>query len=102
LNQPAAKGSTISKRESLEKVQEYKRKSNPKYVHPELELPELPESVAYLWQWYCEELQTGDRLTWGEIRSWSLLCNKDISATESKALRNLSFIHHRINNTPPK
>jgi hypothetical protein len=30
------------------------------------------------------------------------LNHKDITSTEAKALRNLSFIHHRINNTPPK
>jgi hypothetical protein len=64
-------------------------------------LPELPAAVAYLWKWYVEELQTGDRLTWQEIRSWSIICNKEITETEAKALRNLSFIHHRINQTPP-
>jgi hypothetical protein len=65
-------------------------------------LPELPPAVGYLWTWYLDELQTGERLTWQEIRSWSEICNKEITETEAKALRGISFIHHRINNTPPK
>jgi hypothetical protein len=59
LNQPAAKGTTQSKREALEQVQTSRRRRDPSYVHPELVLPELPAAVAFLWRWYADELQSG-------------------------------------------
>jgi hypothetical protein len=79
----------------LEQVQTSRRRRDPSYVNPELALPELPAAVAHLWRWYVDEIQTGERLTWQEIRSWSILTNKEISEVEAKAIRNLSFIHHR-------
>lgn len=100
MSRPAAKGTNQTKKQALEQVQTSRRRRDPGYKHPELVLPELPEAVAYLWQWYVDELQTGERLTWEEIRAWTILTNKEITEIEAKALRKLSFIHQQTINTP--
>jgi hypothetical protein len=58
-------------------------------------LPDLPKRVEYVWDWYLE-IANGERLTWQEIRSWSELCNKEVTTTEAEAIRKLSFLQSRI------
>lgn len=56
--------------------------------------------MAYLWEWYAEELETGAVLTWAEIRAWSEICNNQLTVSEAKTLRRLSIIHYNIITTP--
>jgi hypothetical protein len=90
LEQPAAKGSPITLRESLEQVEKTKRKRNPKFRMPELEMPPMPESLAYLWQWFSE-VACGQVLTWAEIQAWSEIRQIGITARDAKIIRDLSF-----------
>lgn len=101
MSQPAAKGSPLTKREHLEQVTKQFQGHRPGWVHPDLELPELSPRLAYLWEWF-REVQTGERLTWLEIRSWSEMTGKELTSFEAKVIRRLSFIQFNILNTPPK
>jgi hypothetical protein len=85
----------------LEQVEKSRRRSDPAYNHPELVLPELPAAVAHLWEWYLE-IQTGERLTFGEIKAWAELTGREIAAHEAKALRSISFAHFSAINQPPE
>ena len=47
----------------------------------ELDVPDLPEALAYIWQWFIE-LQGHERLTHLEIDAWARLNKIEITPFE--------------------
>ena len=80
LGQPKIDGSDRTKRQHLERVYRITSK-RPR----DLELPELPESVQYIWQWFLE-LQTGEAITDLEIDAWARLNSIERMPRELQAL----------------
>lgn len=58
-------------------------------------LPEMPEEFRYLWGYY-NELQTGEALTFTEIRNWSELTCRFITSKEVLILKRLDDMFQRV------
>ena len=66
---------------------------------PQLEPMEMPESISYLWYWFCD-LSSGRSyseaglmpLTYMEIKAWSDLMRIDVSAWEVGIIRGVDRV----------
>ena len=75
------KGSKVSLRKHLQQVQ----KTTGKVPRQLAEVPELPESAAYIWHWFWE-LKGSQPLTYTEIKNWSELTATPLTPFEVQAL----------------
>jgi hypothetical protein len=56
------------------------------------DLPERPDDVLYLWQWW-REMFTGEKLTYSEIKAYSDISRRNIQASEAAVIRRLDAIY---------
>jgi hypothetical protein len=59
-----------------------------------LDVPEPPEELMYIWEWW-KEMLTNDRLTFSEIKAWSDLLLVQITPLEVEIVRRLDAIYWR-------
>lgn len=50
--------------------------------------PQLPEELAYLWEWH-KEVFTGEPLTFAEMKAWSDMTGKRLLGWESEVVKSL-------------
>ena len=55
-----------------------------------LDLPEVPEFIFYLWEWYLE-ISNGSAISYQELQAWSELTCKDIQPQEVEILKALDY-----------
>jgi len=75
----------------------------------ELEGPEFPETLAYLWDW-TRELRSAPRvgvngvepISWADIDSWARLTGRDLATHEVQALIALDHTLHAAQRTPER
>lgn len=62
------------------------------------ELPEPPESLLYIWEWW-KQIVTGERITFLELQAWSQLTGANLLPYEVDLIRRLDaiFWRHRGN-----
>jgi hypothetical protein len=83
--------SSTSLRRTLEIVHEKTGKMPQRLAN----LPEMPGELRYLWGYY-NELQTGEALTFTEIRNWSELTCRNITSKEVLILKSLDDMFQRV------
>lgn len=68
------------------------------FTPPELNTPELPESLAYLWGTFFQIRRTPDPLTYTELRNWSLMTQQELEPLEVEAIMRLDAIATKVRN----
>ncbi|WP_236225547.1 phage tail assembly chaperone [Pseudomonas pseudonitroreducens] len=64
----------------------------------ELQTPEIPQELAYLWPLFFEIRRTSEPLTYTELRSWCDLKRISLEPLEVDVLMRLDSITHRVRN----
>ncbi|UTC27974.1 hypothetical protein [Stenotrophomonas phage A1432] len=86
------KGSKQTLRASLEQVwKTLKRKPE------QLNGPELPEELEYVWEWF-REVFAGTPLTFQEMQAWSNMTGKRLLGWEADLIKSLDRIFWKVNN----
>lgn len=68
------------------------------FIPPELQTPELPESLAYLWGTFFQIRRTPDPLTYTELRNWSLMTKQELEPLEVETIMRLDSIANKVRN----
>lgn len=63
----------------------------------DLEVHQLPDSTAYLWEWY-DELFNGGKISWQELDAWSRLTRRRILPWEAETIKALDTLYLRVQN----
>lgn len=84
-------GSKVTLRDHLEQV--YKQTGRkPKQLQ---EIPEFPNEVAYIFNWYME-VRGLERLTYNELKCWTDLTNTRLLPYEVEVIIKLDRIYWRV------
>ena len=64
----------------------------------ELEQPEFPEELGYIWQWFLD-VRTGEAMTYTEIANWSGLMGISILPHEVDVMKTLDRVYWMESNS---
>lgn len=59
------------------------------------EAPEMPEELAYVWEWY-REVFSGQPLTFSELHHWSVMTGKRLLGWEAELIRSIDRIFWKV------
>jgi hypothetical protein len=62
----------------------------------ELDIPEMPEGMAYLAGLFWELKRTSDPLTWQEMDAWARMMDREVEPEEARALMKMDSIYSRV------
>ncbi|ALH23698.1 hypothetical protein PaMx11_24 [Pseudomonas phage PaMx11] len=59
------------------------------------EAPEMPEELAYVWEWY-REVFSGQPLTFSELHHWSVMTGKRLLGWEAELIKSIDRIFWKV------
>ena len=62
----------------------------------ELDVPEMPDGMAYLVGLFWELKRTADPLTWQEMDAWARMMDREVEPEEARALMKMDGIYSRV------
>jgi len=54
-----------------------------------LVLPDVPQEVGYLWDWWLEAKRNAEPMMWAELKAWAEMTATPINARDAKALMSI-------------
>ena len=57
--------------------------------------PELPEELAYIWEWF-REVFAGEPLSYVEMQAWSTMSGKRVQGWEAELIKSLDRIFWKV------
>jgi hypothetical protein len=90
LDQPL-KGSKAARREHLQSVEKQSGKRL-----PDLDLPDVPKELMYLYQWARTLIRSDSQVTYSEILAWATLTKEMPSPWEVEVLTTIDAIYHKV------